>query len=88
VSRLLAGIKRPLWVTVRDDLKQHGSRLLERLTVQERPGKMTLRFWQEGSGFDRNLFTVKAVTASLDYIHTNPVKRGLCHKARGWRLSP
>jgi hypothetical protein len=37
--------------------------------------------------FDRNLFTVKAVTASLDYVDTDPVKRGLCHKAPDWRWS-
>jgi putative transposase len=74
-------------VTARDDLKRHRSRLLERLTIQERPGRMVFRFWQEGPGFDRNLFTVKAVTASLDYIHSNPVKRGLCQKARDWRWS-
>ena len=87
VSRLLAGIKRPVSVAVRDDLKARTSRLLDRLTVQERPGKLAFRFWQEGPGFDRNLFTPKAVSASLDYIHTNPVKRGLCHKARDWRWS-
>jgi putative transposase len=87
VSRLLAGIKRPVSVAVRDDLKARTSRLLDRLTVQERPGKMVFRFWQEGPGFDRNLFTPKAVSASLDYIHANPVKRGLCHKARDWRWS-
>ena len=87
VSRLLAAIKRPVSVAVRDDLRQAQSRLLERLTVQERPGKRVFRFWQEGPGFDRNLWTVKAVAASIDYIHTNPVKRGLCHKARDWRWS-
>jgi hypothetical protein len=37
-------------------------------------------------GFDRNLFTVQAVPASIDYIH-NPVARGLCCKARGWPWS-
>ena len=87
VSQFLARVKRPVSVTARDDLRQNKSRLLERLTIQERPGKIVFRFWQEGPGFDRNLWTVKAVTASLDYIHTNPVKRGLCHKARDWRWS-
>jgi hypothetical protein len=31
------------------------SRLLERLTVRQRPGVATFRFWQEGPGYDRNL---------------------------------
>lgn len=30
---------------------------------------------------------MKAVRASIDYIHNNPVKRGLCQKAREWRWS-
>jgi putative transposase len=87
ISRLLAAIKRPVSVAVRDDLRQSGSRLLDKLTIQERPGKTSFRLWQEGPGFDRNLFTVKAVAASIDYIHTNPVKRGLCQIARDWRWS-
>lgn len=45
------------------------------------------RFWQEGPGFDRNLFSPEAITASMDYIHLNPVKRGLCEKATDWKWS-
>jgi putative transposase len=48
---------------------------------------MVFRFWQEGPGYDRNLFTVRAVQASLDYIHRNPVARKLCVQARHWRWS-
>jgi putative transposase len=87
VSRLLAKIKQPVSIQVRKDLEATNSRLLPRLMVRERPGKLVFRYWQEGPGFDRNLFTTKAVQASLDYIHLNPVKRGLCVKARDWRWS-
>ncbi len=31
-------------------LKANGSPLLKTLTLQERPGKMTFRYWQEGPG--------------------------------------
>ena len=44
------------------------------------------KVWQEGPGFDRNLLTVKAVQAALDYIHTNPVKRGLCGQGAGLEM--
>jgi len=87
VSELLANIKQPVSIHVRRDLATGSSRLLGKLMVRERPGKVVFRYWQEGPGFDRNLFTVKAVQASLDYIHLNPVKRGLCIKARDWRWS-
>ena len=87
VSEFLSRVKRPLSSLVRANLEATSSRLLQRLMVRERPGKISFRYWQEGPGFDRNLFTVKAVQASLDYIHTNPVKRGLCVSACDWRWS-
>jgi putative transposase len=86
VSRLLGAIKRPYSAQVRQDLERTQSRLLKRLIIRDR-GRMVFRYWQEGPSFDRNLFTVKAVQASIDYIHSNPVKRGLCQKARDWRWS-
>ena len=86
VSRLLGAIKRPVAAHVRADLERTQSRLLTRLTICER-GRKVFRYWQEGPGFDRNLFTVSVVQTSIDYIHNNPVKRGLCQKARDWRWS-
>jgi putative transposase len=87
ISTLLAKIKQPVSIQVRNDLEVAKSRLLPRLMVRERPGKVVFRFWQEGPGFDRNLFTTKTVQLAIDYIHLNPVKRGLCVKARDWRWS-
>ncbi len=87
VSRLLARTKQPTSKQIKALLVQNGSSLFEQLTVRERPGKFCFRFWQEGPGYDRNLFTAKAITASLDYIHENPVKRGLCRRAVDWKWS-
>src|SRR5262249_36637078 len=61
--------------------------LLGELTVRERPGKHCFRFWQEGAGFDRNLFSPAAIAASINYIHLNPVKRGLCERAIDFKWS-
>ena len=52
--------------------------LLDRLTIRERPGKQAFRFWQEGSGYDRNLSSPKLIESVIDYIHFNPVRRELC----------
>jgi putative transposase len=87
VSRLLARIKQPFSKAIKPMLVEHRSHLLKSLTVRERPGKSCFRFWQEGPGFDRNLFTAKALEASIDYIHVNPVKRGLCKRAVDWKWS-
>ncbi len=87
VSRLLGAVKRPCSAQIKEKLLEAGSRLLEPLTIQERPGKTVFRFWQEGPGYDRNLQTEDAVCASLDYIHLNPVRRKLCRTAADWRWS-
>ena len=80
----IGAMKRPCSVRIKDDLTAAKSRLLERLTVRERPGKTAFRFWQEGPGYDRNLQHEKTVMASIDYLHANPVRRGLCKDAKGW----
>jgi putative transposase len=42
--------------------------------------------WQ-GRFFDRALRTVKEYHETVEYIHLNPVRRGLVKKAREWRWS-
>ncbi len=49
------------------------------------PGRLAFRFWQEGPGYDRNLFSAQAIEASVVYIHMNPVRRGLRHQATDWK---
>ena len=87
VSRLLARTKQPTSKQIKQLLVEAGSSLVEQLTVRERPGKFCFRFWQEGPGFDRNIFSAQAVEASINYLHENPVKRGLCKRAVDWKWS-
>lgn len=87
VHHLLKGIEQPFSKEIRRLLRASGSRLIERLTVQERPGKTTFRFWQEGGGYDRNLTSPTSILAAIDYIHLNPVRRGLVRSAIDWRWS-
>ncbi|MCC6123904.1 MAG: transposase [Pirellulales bacterium] len=84
IGAFLAAVKRPCSARIKDDLTKANSRLLERLTVLERPGKTAFRFWQEGPGYDRNLQKEKTVLSSIDYLHNNPVRRGLCKDAKDW----
>lgn len=87
IGALLYVIKRPFSYRVKKLLEEERSPLLNELTIRERPGKTTFRFWQEGPGFDRNLNTQKAVLGSIDYFHLNPVKRGLVLRAVDWKCS-
>ena len=70
ISRFLGKVKRTCSASVKADLIASGSRLLQRLTVRERPGRSVFRFWQEGPGYNRNLNRAKAVLAAIDAIST------------------
>ncbi len=87
IAHYLARIKQPFSKQIKDVLAGQDSRLLPKLTVLERPGKTCFRFWQEGPGFDRNLFSPEAIESSLEYLHNNPVKRGMCRLAVDWKWS-
>jgi REP-associated tyrosine transposase len=50
-------------------------------------GKVHHRFWQRGGGYDRNVTEAAAVHQQIDYIHNNPVRRGLCGKPDEWLWS-
>jgi REP element-mobilizing transposase RayT len=40
-----------------------------------------------GRGFDRNVRDAKEFSNELDYIHRNPVKRGLAEQPEDWKWS-
>jgi putative transposase len=87
ISALLAAIKRPFSYRIKQLLAETNPELLSRLTIRQRPGATTFRYWQEGPGFDRNLVDPVALETSVNYIHNNPVKRGLCQRAIDWKWS-
>ena len=87
IDALLKAIKRPFSYRIKQLLIQSRSRLLERLTIRQRPGVMTCRYWQEGPGYDRNLIRRSTILADIDYLHHNPVRRGLVQKAVDWKWS-
>jgi len=47
----------------------------------------SFHFWQDGPGYDRNLYSPKAIWNDIDYIHENPVRRGLVEQAAQWEWS-
>jgi putative transposase len=87
IDKLLFAVKRPFSYRVKQDLEQTNSPLLQQLTVQERPDKQVFRFWQEGPGYDRNFTSRAAVMTAIEYIHNNPVRRGLSSIPSQWKWS-
>jgi len=87
IGRYLPLVKQPFSKSIKELLLKTNSPLVDRLTVQERPGKTRFRFWQEGPGYDRNLNAPAAIEAVIDYIHKNPVRRGFVTRAVDWKWS-
>ena len=42
------------------------------------------QFWQKGGGYDRNITEPATLLKMIDYIHLNPVRRGLVERAADW----
>ena len=45
------------------------------------------RFWQDGGGYDRNYVSFKGILKQINYIHNNPVRRGLVENPCDWYWS-
>ncbi|UCC32281.1 MAG: transposase [Phycisphaerales bacterium] len=85
VARLLYAIKRPVSTRIKQHLIRTDAQLVKHLTIRERPGKTTFRFWQEGAGYDRNIASIKILRTAIEYVHNNPVRRGLCQTPGQWK---
>ncbi len=83
IEALLYAIKRPFSFRVKKLLEESNSPLLNELT----DGKGKFRFWQVGPGYDRNITTMDVLQKVIDYIHRNPVRRGLCDSPDEWKWS-
>ncbi len=87
IKDLLFAIKRPFSFRVKQRMIELNDPLADQLSIRQRPGKATFRFWQEGPGYDRNIWSAKALHAAIDYIHMNPVRRGLVDRVVDYRWS-
>ncbi len=87
ISDLLFAIKRPVSYRIKQDLLARESPRLKQLTIRERPGKTAFRFWQEGPGYDRNIVDQGSLSKMIDYVHLNPVRRGLVDHPAEWKWS-
>jgi putative transposase len=86
MKKILASINKPVSCKAIQFLHQHASALLEKLTVRNQ-NRIYHRFWQAGPGHDANLCEPKAIYDAIEYIHNNPVRRGLVGHATDWLWS-
>jgi putative transposase len=87
MDRILADLKRPVSVRAKRHLRENNDRdWLERLTVRE-GNEEVFRFWLPGGGFDRNITTRMSLPQIIEYMHNNPVRRGLVSSPLEWEWS-
>jgi putative transposase len=87
ISTILKTIKQSVSRKAITWLGDHAPRFRERLADVQPNGKISYRFWQRGGGYDRNLRSIADVHEKIDYVHNNPVRRGLVAKASLWPWS-
>ncbi|MBI5867264.1 MAG: transposase [candidate division Zixibacteria bacterium] len=86
VSAFLKAVKQAVSRKAKHFLAREDPEWLQRLSVRTPEGKV-FRFWQQGPGFDSNITSMEALRREIEYIHYNPVRRGLVDVPRAWPWS-
>jgi putative transposase len=86
ISAILQGIKQPVGQRAVAFLEANAPHWLPQIT-RRRGGCRERLFWQSGGGYDRNIEEPKTLGAMMDYVHLNPVRRGLVARAADYRWS-
>jgi putative transposase len=87
VSKILESIKLSVARTAVPYVRKNAPTFLSSMLDQQPNGRTHYRFWQRGPGFDRNITSEQTAVAEIEYIHANPVRRGLCEKPTDWHWS-
>jgi putative transposase len=87
ISEILRIIKRPVTRKAVVWSEANSPNFLAEMIYTQPNGKMTRQFWQRGGGYDRNLRSIPDVHEKIQYIHANPVRRGLVEKPEDWPWS-
>ena len=87
MRRVLAAFKSSVSRAAKSYLQKTGqTQWLARLTTRH-GDREVFRFWQPGGGYDTNLWNDRPIEQVIDYIHANPVRRGLVERPTDWKWS-
>ncbi len=87
LGAILTSIKQPVARRAVRFVQSHAPEFLPRMADLQPNRKSAFRFWQRGGGFDRNLWSPRYIWETIDYLHANPVRRGLCLRPEEWPWS-
>jgi putative transposase len=86
IEDILKAIKAPVGRRALAYLESNDPSWLARLT--RRRGEKTERlFWMSGGGYDRNVIKPPTLMKMVDYVHENPIRRGLVERVEDWPWS-
>ena len=84
IARIRTALKLPVTHKAIRFLERSAPAFLEKLKDVQPNGDLHYRFWQRGGGYDRNVVEPATLMQMIEYIHNNPVRRGLVAKATDW----
>jgi putative transposase len=84
ISDILATIKLSVTRKALNHVRRNAPDFLVQMEDLQPNGEVHHRFWQRGGGYDRNATEPRTIWNQIDYIHANPVRRGLCTRPGDW----
>jgi putative transposase len=85
ISTILRAIKQPVSRRALIYLRTSKPEGLKWLATGQQ--RFPYHFWQAGGGYDRNMTSVSTINRAVQYIHENPVRRGLVSHPSKWLYS-
>ena len=85
-SDFLKQVKEPVSRKAVQFLKHQAPEWLPRIRVH-RGKKVEHHFWQLGRGHDRNIENSRTLQSMIEYVHLNPVRKGLVEQPEDWKWS-
>ncbi len=86
VRNIVYGIKKNVSHFALDYIKTENPELYSKLHTKH-GAEIRRKFWQAGSGYDRNIFNPDAIRKAVTYIHNNPVRAELVRDTVDWKWS-
>jgi putative transposase len=87
IADILKSVKRSVVLRALAFVRREAPDFLARMEDRQSSGAAHYRFWQRGGGYDRNLIEIATIYKLIEYIHANPVRRGLCERPEDWLWS-
>ncbi|MGB0716915.1 MAG: REP-associated tyrosine transposase [Phycisphaerae bacterium] len=87
ISNILRSLKWPVSMQARKYAFENQSIVLAPMWHRLSEGRAATRFWQRGGGYDRNLHNSRLIYNTIEYIHRNPIRRGLTDLPENWNWS-